>query len=265
MVGSLEDTQHNHGMENVYSFTILFSIHLAIYKSDPKSFIFTLKGCNGIPPVQYMDQEHFNTIYCNNEYGPTFATQHKCGILMHNSNILTLSNKLLRDVSIPFDDNPVIILDYEVLCIDYENRYTIDHLCKYPDIVWNYIQTKDIPEELLQNVEEEQDLLNDLNLIQMNDDNIRLKVLRYLKNPSQFLPNTKIVGNQYDNVLREWIGDYQWKLLYRASEHEYTPESFHKNCDGKSPTLIIIKSTDGWIFGGYTTQSWNGKSILLYL
>ena len=98
-----------------------------------------------------------------------------------------------------------------------------------------------------------------MNLIHNNDRDIRLRVLRYLKNPSQFLPNTKIVGNQYDNVLREWIGDYQWKLFYRASEHGYSANQFHKRCDNKGPTLIIIKSTDGWIFGGYTTRSWTDK------
>ena len=64
-------------------------------------------------------------------------------------------------------------------------------------------------------------------------------------------------GQSYDDKLREWLGnDYRWKLLYRASEHGYTAESFHECCDNKGPTLVIIKSSEGWIFGGYTTQSW---------
>ena len=62
--------------------------------------------------------------------------------------------------------------------------------------------------------------------------------------------------------MREWLGsDYDMKLLYRASEHGYTAKSFHKYCDDKGPTLIIIKSSEGWIFGGYTTQSWSGDGI----
>ena len=64
-------------------------------------------------------------------------------------------------------------------------------------------------------------------------------------------------GQSYDDKLREWLGnDYRWKLLYRASEHGYTAESFHEYCDDKEPTLIVIKSSRGWIFGGYTTRSW---------
>ena len=73
---------------------------------------------------------------------------------------------------------------------------------------------------------------------------------------SPFLRNTILFGNEYDDKLREWVGDYKWRLLYRASEHGYTVKSFHEYCDDKGPTLIVIKSSGGWIFGGYTTQSW---------
>ena len=73
---------------------------------------------------------------------------------------------------------------------------------------------------------------------------------------SPFLKESIINEKKYDDKLREWVGDYRWKLLYRASEHEYKGNSFHEYCDDKVPTLIVIKSSGGWIFGGYTTQSW---------
>ena len=76
-------------------------------------------------------------------------------------------------------------------------------------------------------------------------------------NISQIIDN-----NEYDKYLREWVGnDCKWKLIYRASEHEYTAKSFHKYCDNKGPTLMVVKSSGGWIFGGYTTQSWSGDGI----
>ena len=159
----------------------------------------------------------------------------------------------------PDETNVFSVLDYEVFIIDYESKYTIDHLYKYPDIMMEYKETKDISEESLKQIEDERGLLNDLDTIHCKDDKIRLKISRYyFKNPSGFLPNTHIVSQQYDGKLREWLGDdYQWKLLYRASEHEYTAKSFHEYCDDvKGPTLIVIKSSEGWIFGGYTTQSW---------
>ena len=74
---------------------------------------------------------------------------------------------------------------------------------------------------------------------------------------------------KYDNILREWVGDYNWRLIYRASEHGYSAKSFHECCDDKGPTLVVIKSSGGWIFGGYTTKSWkvvhpNEKRCMLF-
>ena len=70
------------------------------------------------------------------------------------------------------------------------------------------------------------------------------------------------MNNQYDSYLREWIGDYSMKLIYRASEHGFNNKAFHEYSNIKDPTLIIMKSIDGWIFGGYTTQSWQDNCIL---
>lgn len=51
--------------------------------------------------------------------------------------------------------------------------------------------------------------------------------------------------------------DFEWRLLYRASEDGFGSSKFHGKCDLKSNTLAIIKSTSGWIFGGYTDASWD--------
>ena len=72
---------------------------------------------------------------------------------------------------------------------------------------------------------------------------------------SPFLNESIINEEKYDDKLQEWLGnDYKWKLLYRVSEHDYTYSSFHEYCDNKGPTLIIIKSSEGWIFGAYLSQ-----------
>ena len=54
-----------------------------------------------------------------------------------------------------------------------------------------------------------------------------------------------LIRIKYDNILREWVGDYNWKLIYRASEHGYSAKSFHECCDDKGPTLVVIKSSGG--------------------
>ena len=162
--------------------------------------------------------------------------------------------------------NMFTVLDYEVFGIDYENRENINKLCKHPDIIMEYIETKGISDESLKQFDDDTELLTDLDAIHCEDSSIRVKISQLcLKNPSEFLPDTQLVNKQYDSYLREWVGNYKMKLLYRASEHDYTAESFHECCDNQGPTLIIIKSSGGWIFGGYTIQSWSKKSISVIL
>ena len=46
--------------------------------------------------------------------------------------------------------------------------------------------------------------------------------------------------------------ELQLKLLFRASRDGDNNKSYHKLCDGISPTVNIIKSKSGYTFGGYT-------------
>ena len=216
-------------------------------------------------------------IECNPRYGPLFCgdiyirdncnEEESCFIYNNGSRGYDchpeFKSSLFVNTAGPNEKNCFSVLDYEVYCIDYykENIYNI---CKYPDIIWEYIETNNMSEESLKQFDDDTELLNDLDAIHCDDSDIRLKISRCcLKNPSELLVNTQLVNQQYDAKLREWIGnDYQWRLIYRASEHEYTASSFHECCDYvKGPTLIVIKSSGGWIFGGYTTKSWRESSI----
>ena len=218
-------------------------------------------------------EESKDAITCNPRYGPIFGrdigirdncnknggwtcygdsdSSYEC----NNS----LKQSLFVNTAGPNEQNDFSVLDYEVFSIDYENRDNINKLCKYPDIIMEYIETKDISEESLNQFDDDIELLNDLDAIHCYDNAIIVKISRCcLKNPSELLVNTQLVNQQYDAKLREWTDYYKWRLIYRASEHGYTARSFHECCNDKEPTLIVIKSSGGWIFGGYTTQSWSG-------
>ena len=41
------------------------------------------------------------------------------------------------------------------------------------------------------------------------------------------------------------------------STHGYNCEDFHKYCDNKNPTLVLIQTTTNRIFGGFTPLKWN--------
>ena len=229
-----------------------------------------MKNAHGVEPTRFMKRKESNwAINCNPEYGPLFGADvlmcirnnfNLCSILNDGNNSYEChpeyKSSLFVNTAGPNEKNVFSVLDYEVFGIDYENRDNIYKLCKYPDIIWKYIETRTITESSLQQFDDDIELLNDLDAINC-DNSIQLKISQIcLKNPSGLLPNTHLVSQQYDDKLREWVGDYKWKLLYRASEHDYSAKSFHEYCDDKKPTLIVIKSSEGWIFGGYTTRSW---------
>ena len=249
-------------------------------KDDSESFIFTLKNPHGTSPSRYTRRVGYScSITCNNSCGPIFGSS---DIYISNNctsdNNYTWNNgnggytnksgygcSLFVNTNSSNKKNYFTVLDYEVYYIDNYKDYVTD-VCKYDNIIWYYIQNNDITKDQLKDVDEEQDLLHDLDVIHNEDRSIRYKILRYLRDPSSFLPDTHIVSTQYDYYLQDWLGTkYSWKLAFRASDHGYSGRNFHNYCDNvKGPTLIVIKSDKGWIFGGYTTHSWSGSILLLY-
>eukprot|EP01132_Coremiostelium_polycephalum_P001406 gene1406-1775_t len=49
----------------------------------------------------------------------------------------------------------------------------------------------------------------------------------------------------------------KWKRIYRALNDGFEAKEFHACVDGKGATYTIIKSTDGYLFGGYLSHSWS--------
>ena len=49
-------------------------------------------------------------------------------------------------------------------------------------------------------------------------------------------------------------------MLYRKSRDGDSIETFHKLCDNKENTLILIKTSEGILIGGYTPLSWDNYS-----
>jgi TLD len=48
----------------------------------------------------------------------------------------------------------------------------------------------------------------------------------------------------------------KFNLLYRGTRDTFKAGRFHELCDNKGPTISIIKSKCGKVFGGYTSQAW---------
>ena len=240
-----------------------------------------MKNYYGVEPTRFMKREKSNkAISCYPDDGPIFGNCDGSDISIGNycnrENACIINNdgtrgyechpeykkSLFVNTAGPDDLNRFSLLDYEVFCID-DIKKNLKRLCKYPDIVWEYVENKDISIRSLYEVDDQEALLKDLNVVKCNNYNVMLKVTNYLESRSEALKNAQILNNVHYSYIYEWTRYGKWKLIYRASEHEYTAESFHEFCDDKGPTLVVIKSSDGWIFGGYTTQSWSGSIYIL--
>ncbi|KAJ5079413.1 pep-cterm sorting domain-containing protein [Anaeramoeba ignava] len=67
------------------------------------------------------------------------------------------------------------------------------------------------------------------------------------------------------NKLKEWINDDEFfskmKLGFSAKRNGFNCKKWHDKCDNKGKTLIIIKTKDNYIFGGFTSIGFtNDKS-----
>ena len=52
----------------------------------------------------------------------------------------------------------------------------------------------------------------------------------------------------------------QLKLLFRASEYQFSSQSFHNKCDDTEDTLTLILTEHGKTIGGFTHYKWNEVS-----
>ncbi len=209
---------------------------------------YSIQCCSGNGPI-FRDITLTNKCYTRNSC--YIDNDGFCGYECHPQ----YKESLFINSTDPSAEHVFAVLDYEVFGIENYKDY-ISNNFKYPDIILKYLETKDISEESLKLVDNEHDFMYDLDRVSTNDIPLRLKLSNYfLKNPSEFLPDTHIVDKQYDSYLKEWIGEgSKWQLIYRASEHEYSGRSFHEHCGKRRPTILIIKSSEGWIFGGYVTR-----------
>ena len=60
-------------------------------------------------------------------------------------------------------------------------------------------------------------------------------------------------------IISDWIipnRNIIYNQIYKATRDGGTGKDFHVHCDNKGPTLTLIESTNGYIFGGYISISW---------
>ena len=75
-------------------------------------------------------------------------------------------------------------------------------------------------------------------------------VPKKIKDIPNFLGYDEFLSNLFDGK------KFKSKLLYRGSRDGFDAAKFHQLCDNKVPTITLIKSVKGLIFGGYSSIDW---------
>jgi hypothetical protein len=62
-------------------------------------------------------------------------------------------------------------------------------------------------------------------------------------------------------IIHQWLredgSDGKLRMLYRSSRDGSSNFDFHRTCDNKGRTLVLIETTEGGVVGGYTNVSWH--------
>ena len=88
------------------------------------------------------------------------------------------------------------------------------------------------------------------------------------KNPykNSFSKFSQIIQKDYEKekIIRNWINPEKgidFFLLFKMSEDGVNSKDFHNKCDRKGATLILIETTKGYKFGGYTPLNWDNTGF----
>ena len=89
-----------------------------------------------------------------------------------------------------------------------------------------------------------------------------IKYEEYNFNNYMGIKSSSILSENDINLLISWLPNKPSKinLLFDTKIDGDNSSTFHNKCDGKYPTLIIIKTNTNYIFGGYITSAWNANN-----
>jgi len=192
--------------------------------------------------------------------------------LKNEINILRNNNNS-NNVQIENDNNQLknknIQLNYDI------NRLTNDNnQLKNENIQLNYdinkiiIDNNQLKNENIQLKNNETQIKNENEQLKKEVTELKdkLNILWTERNENKMISNldSKIInGNEkYNESLKYWINPskkIKAVLLYRLSDNGDNPQTFHKLCDNKGPTLTLFSLKNGYVVGIYTPLSWDSS------
>ncbi|KAJ5077936.1 pep-cterm sorting domain-containing protein [Anaeramoeba ignava] len=119
------------------------------------------------------------------------------------------------------------------------------------DLIPNQISQKMIEFQKISNEKIPQKLRDFIEHYQSETNHISL-----IFNSRVVIKSSIIKDPDHIKKLKEWLNDSEFfskmKLGFSARRDGFSYKPFHSHCDDKGKTLIIIKTTENYIFGGFT-------------
>jgi len=75
---------------------------------------------------------------------------------------------------------------------------------------------------------------------------------------------TSFLKDDEKKLISQWINPnkvIRFNMLFNTNIDGDSASTFHYNCDGIFPTVVVILDTDGRKFGGFSTQNWCQSTI----
>lgn len=148
-------------------------------------------------------------------------------------------------------------IDYDDLVADVEN--TFDECLGIVEDVLSYVEEVNSLQEVRRRVEDEND--NDATEVKLGACVSMLKLVdTYRPNHSWLVMYHDLLRWEEISYLHELLKPLSKKMgdvLYRASKDGDDILDFRTACGNLSPTLVIVETTNGTVFGGYTDEDWS--------
>ena len=241
-----------------------------IISNNSKSIQFIIEDTISFPKNEYIYTSTLEELQKLNKYFLLFQNVHEV-----SQNLIKSSKK--NNLSVIIENNICKIKIYNQIN---DEEFTIELSKKEKDIKQEIESFIPLILELKKKIE---DLEKENNLLKQKNEIIEKKNLDIEKKNLDIEKRLSILEKKFDNesnqiiekknspilesnIINEedkkkilnWIPNrlISTELIFDTSRDGDSIDSFKNKCEGKCPTLVIVKTNTGIIFGGYATSAW---------
>ena len=252
-----------------------YKMIMKIERGD-NSFQILLNGLNNPMTENYYIKITLEEFRQLNKFFRMFDTIKECaeslGNIMRDSNpkLLIQDNKALISINIFIPGNSQQSIEFTLEKNSNELDNIVNNLLKEINILKSKVNDLNLlineKDKKINEISEKNEALN--KKLESLEEKHKLDFMNLKSWIFPFSDDTIIINDQkqlqfLSNKFRLIRPDKNVKffLLYRKSRDSAQSMSFHFKCDYMKGTLVLIKTEDNLIFGGYTNETWSGYNL----